>query len=145
MLTTVPQGASLTSLHTTVSHTLHYDRSRYHPTERTRLNERNGTIELQCYSAVTAPGAQLAKRVIGRWFDHLASPALIPVVRVLSVLVATVIAWSDLFGSKRKGMGGGLYQGLEVPQHGLPTAMKFWKSTSQSFPKTGLFLERDHK
>lgn len=116
----------------------------YHPTERTRLNERNGTIELQCYSAVTAPGAQLAKRILDIGLIVLASPALIPLFAVLSVLVRMSSPGPIFFGSKRKGIGGDLFKAWKFRSM-VTNGHEVLEKHFAEFPEDRAIFERDHK
>ena len=116
----------------------------YHPTERTRLNERNGTIELHCYSAVTAPGAQLAKRILDLGLILLASPALVPLFAVLSVLVRISSPGPIFFGSKRKGIGGELFKAWKFRSM-VVNGHEVLERHFAEHPEDRAIFERDHK
>lgn len=59
----------------------------FYPTERTRLHERNGTIELQCYNAVTALGALTAKRALDLTLVLLTAPAWLPLMGLIALAI----------------------------------------------------------
>ncbi len=89
----------------------------FHPTERTRLSERNGTIELHCYSAVTAPSAQLAKRLLDIGLILLFSPILVPVFAVLAILVR-MSSPGRSSSVHEELVSVAKHSGMEVSQHG---------------------------
>jgi Undecaprenyl-phosphate galactose phosphotransferase WbaP len=74
------------------------------------LNERNGTIELHCYSAVTSPSAKLAKRMLDIGLILMFSVPLILLSAVLMVLVRISSPGPIFFGSKRMGQGGTVFR-----------------------------------
>ncbi len=78
----------------------------FHPTERTRLSESKGTIELHCYSAITGPGARLAKRLLDLGLIAICLPLLLPLVLVLSVVIKATSSGPLFFASTRIGQGG---------------------------------------
>ncbi|MCS7465766.1 sugar transferase [Stieleria sp. ICT_E10.1] len=59
----------------------------YHPTESVRLAERGSGIELHCYTALTSPHAQLAKRVIDLALVLLTLPLWLPLMIAISVAI----------------------------------------------------------
>ncbi len=116
----------------------------YHPTERTRLSERNGTIELHCYSAVTAPSAQFAKRVLDISLIVMASPVLIPVFAVLSLLVKMSSTGPVFFGSKRKGIGGEVFKAWKFRSMVINGHEVLEKHFAEH-PEDRAVFQRDHK
>ncbi len=63
----------------------------HHPTEKTRLVESDGRIELHCHSALTNPSSLLAKRLMDLCLVGLSAPLWFP----LMVLIAIGIKFSD--------------------------------------------------
>ncbi len=116
----------------------------YHPTERTRLNERDGTIELLCYSAVTAPGAQLAKRMLDLCLVLAASPVLVPVFLMLGLLVRLSSPGPVFFGSKRKGIGGGLFKAWKFRSM-VVNGHEVLEKHFAEHPEDRELFNRDHK
>ncbi|QEG01041.1 UDP-glucose:undecaprenyl-phosphate glucose-1-phosphate transferase [Stieleria maiorica] len=59
----------------------------YHPTESVRLAERGEAIELHCYTALTSPHAQLAKRVIDLALVLLTLPFWLPLMAGIAIAI----------------------------------------------------------
>ncbi|WP_372897114.1 sugar transferase [Stieleria sp.] len=59
----------------------------YHPTESVRLAERGSGIELHCYTALTSPHAQLAKRVIDLVLVLLTLPFWLPLMIAIAIAI----------------------------------------------------------
>lgn len=59
----------------------------YHPTESVRLAERGSGIELHCYTALTSPHAQLAKRLIDLGLVLLTLPFWLPLMIAIGIAI----------------------------------------------------------
>ncbi|WP_286177531.1 sugar transferase [Rhodopirellula sp. JC639] len=59
----------------------------YHPTESVRLAERGSGIELHCYTALTSPHAQLAKRVIDLALVVMTAPLWLPLMIAIGIAI----------------------------------------------------------
>ncbi|PAY17910.1 polyprenyl glycosylphosphotransferase [Rhodopirellula sp. SM50] len=59
----------------------------YHPTESVRLAEKGSGIELHCYTALTSPHAQLAKRVIDLGLVLLTVPFWLPLMIAIGIAI----------------------------------------------------------
>ncbi len=116
----------------------------YHPTERTRLNERDGTIELHCYSGVTAPGAQLAKRLLDVGLIVACAPLLLPLMAAIVALVRLTSPGPVFFGSKRKGMGGECFWAWKFRSM-VVNGHEVLEKHFAEHPEDRELFERDHK
>lgn len=62
-----------------------------HPSERVRLAESNGKIELHCRTSVTSPHALFAKRALDLTLIFLAAPLWLP----MMLVIAASLKWTD--------------------------------------------------
>jgi Undecaprenyl-phosphate galactose phosphotransferase WbaP len=117
---------------------------KFHPTEKTRLSERAGGIDVHCFNTLTSPCALAAKRILDLFLIALCAPLLIPVFAILALLVK--------FGSR----GPIFYSQSRLGRDGV--AFNAWKFRSMvqdadavlaryltQHPELHAEWERDHK
>ncbi|WP_419581448.1 sugar transferase [Stieleria magnilauensis] len=132
----------------------------YHPTESVRLAERGSGIELHCYTALTSPHAQLAKRVIDLVLVLLTLPFWLPLMIAIAIAIKVfdpgpVFYYQDRVGRFRSPFRAIKFRSMvcdadrrlsEYLQKN-PQMMKEWKRTHklQKDPrvtKIGVFLRK---
>jgi Undecaprenyl-phosphate galactose phosphotransferase WbaP len=79
---------------------------RVHPTEKTRLSERAGNIDVHCFNTLTSPCALTAKRMLDLSLILLCAPLLIPIFAVLALMVRFGSRGPIFYAQSRLGYGG---------------------------------------
>ena len=114
------------------------------PTEKTRLTDVDGHVELNCVHAIQSWVSQAAKRVLDLGLMLLCSPLLVPVVSVIVVLVRLSSPGPILYSQERLGRNGRSFRAWKFRSMVL-NADELLEKYLKEHPELQAEWDRDHK
>lgn len=116
----------------------------HHPTEKVRISERNGQLELHCVQTINSTGAMFAKRFLDLTVIAIALPILIPLFILLGSIIKLTSKGRVFYSQNRIGKGGKEFKAWKFRSM-VEDADAVLNIYLEKHPELKAEWERDHK